>query len=148
MAHHVKAHHGGSPEDVTRACKRADHPNGMEHASAATGSMKHRAGANTKRQAFPRPTRSGTTQSMLCLAHPGPDVGISSRPDYLPVVEGVSGMAVDSWVSGTPGMAPGESVFEDAIFTFLAQSDANVTDAEMISISQDVATSSSNAQRQ
>jgi hypothetical protein len=148
MAHHVKAHHGGSPEDVTRACKRADHPKGMEHGNAATGSVTHRTGAKTKRLAFPRPTRSGTTQSMLCLAHPCPDVDTSSRPDFLPVGEGTSGMAIDSWVSGMPGMTPGDCGFEDAIFTFLAQSDANVTDAEMISISQDAATSNSNAQLQ
>jgi hypothetical protein len=135
MAHHVKAHHGGSAQDVTRASRKAerDIENCGGRKAIRTANRKN-GDQMSKRGVLARSGHPNKVHSVL-----GTNPKIDATHELLSLGED---MPTDAWESCVPGLSSGDNIAsEDTMFSFLAQSDANTTDAEMISIAQDAANS-------
>jgi hypothetical protein len=145
MAHHVKAHHGGSPQDVTRASRKAEHDiekcGGRKAIRTASGKN---ADQMPKRGALARSGRLNMVQSLVHHGSMATNRNVDAPSEALSLGEDIPR---DAWEGCDPILCSGDVIAsEDTIFSFLAQSDANATDADMISIAQDAANSKSDLQ--
>ena len=140
MAHHVKAHHGGSAQDVNRASRKAerDIENCGGRKAIRTANRKN-GDQMCKRGVLARSGRPNKVQSLVHHGSLGANLKTDATHELLSLGED---MPTYAWEGSVPGLASGDTIAsEDTMFSFLAQSDANTTDAEMISIAQDAANS-------
>lgn len=151
MAHHVKAHHGGSISDIARATRKISNTNykdtrtGLSHQFSQDANHEERNESNTDLDLGNAPTNNTFLQANGKGHIPGipdnsrADILSSLLPGDVLLPAEPSLQQIASWdAAGTDDQDAVLSSLaeEEPGFSFLAQTDANITDAEMIWLAQ------------